>query len=62
MICKNNKTGHNFNYEFVSENLVNIWNPDPSFGTNGYSDIISYETWINDFTIIDKWRTITNNY
>jgi len=58
MICRNNKSGAHFNYEFVSENLVNVWNPDKKYGTNGYSKMITYDKWLNEYTIIDKWRTI----
>ena len=58
MICKNNKTKETFNYEFVGENLVNIWNPRQIYGTNGFSQVITYNTWLNEYTIIDKWSTI----
>ena len=58
MICKNNKTGAHFNYEFIGENLVNIWNPDKKYGGNGYSKMITYNTWLDDYTIVDKWQTI----
>jgi hypothetical protein len=58
MICRNNKSGAHFNYEFVGENLVNVWNPDKKYGTNGYSKMIMYDTWLKEYTIIDKWRTI----
>lgn len=60
MICKNNKTGKYFNYEFISENLINIWNPNKKYGTNGFSEIITYKNWLNNYTIIDKWKTINN--
>lgn len=62
MICKNNKTGDYFNYNFVGENLVNIWNPSPIYGTNGFSEIITYNSWLTEYTIIDKWRTIKASY
>lgn len=58
MICKKNDSDDYFNYEFVGENLVNIWNPNKKYGTNGFNEMILYGRWINEYTIIDKWRTI----
>ena len=58
MICKNNKTGEYFNYDFIAEDLVNVWNLDKKYGTNGFSKIIWYDTCVNEYTIIDKWKTI----
>ena len=58
MICKKNDTNNYFNYEFIGENLVNIWNPDKKYGTNGFSDIITYNTQLKEYTIIDKWKIL----
>ena len=56
MICKNNKTGKYLNYNFTGKdsNLIELWDPTAP----GYSEIIPYEKWLEDYTIIDKWKTI----
>lgn len=55
MICKHSDSGIYFIYKFVDKNTVEISNGD-------FSKNISYENWINDFFIIDKWRDILRDY
>jgi hypothetical protein len=52
MICKNIKTNVLYNYLF-SEGNVNLSNPnyDENF-------TVSYDEWLKNYYIIDKWKTI----
>ena len=59
MICKRLSDNKYFNYKFTGKNndFIQLSNPYPPEEFN----IIRYETWLNEYMIIDKWRTLSYN-
>ena len=55
MICKQIETGKYFNYRFLNNKEVEIDDSD------GFIKKLTYESWLNDYFIIDKWRYLTDN-
>ena len=53
MICsRNDNSKIRYNYEFIQEtDQVKIFNKD-------FYDVISYDEWIKEYFIVDKWKTI----
>lgn len=54
MICTrlNDKDLIRYNYTFLNEGKdVRVWN-------NDYEKIIPYDRWINEYYIVDKWKTV----
>ena len=54
MICsrKDDKELVRYNYKFIPEsNQVKIENKD-------FYDVISYDDWIEEYYIVDKWKTL----
>lgn len=51
MICGSLTTGEYFNYRFVGDDMVELWNL-----TRFY--IISYERWLEEYYIKDKWGSL----
>lgn len=54
MICVNNKTTIKYNYRFVENNSVEIWDGED------YTLEIPYEIWCKEYYIIDKWRCLND--
>lgn len=52
MICCNNKTKLRYNYRFVNEELVEIWDGED------YIKEVPYDDWFKEYDIIDKWRCL----
>ena len=50
MICKLLESNKYFIYKFIDKNTVEISN-------GNFSKNITYESWLNNFFIIDKWRS-----
>ena len=53
MICCNNKTKLRYNYRFVNEELVEIWDGED------YIKEVPYDDWFKEYDIIDKWRCLS---
>ena len=53
MICCNNKTKVRYNYRFVNEELVEIWDGED------YIKEVPYDDWFKEYDIIDKWRCLS---
>jgi len=49
MICQHNITGIKYNYQYVSNNQIRLWNPTCT------SFKITYDDWLKDYFIVDKW-------
>jgi len=54
MICKQIETGKYFNYRFLNKDEVEIDDFD------GFVKKLTYESWLNDYFIVDKWRCLTD--
>ena len=50
MICKHLESNKYFIYKFIDKNTVEISN-------GNFSKNITYESWLNNFFIIDKWSS-----
>ena len=49
MICKHSESNTYFIYKFIDKNTVEISN-------GNFNKNITYESWLNNFFIVDKWR------
>ncbi len=50
MICKHSESNKYFIYKFIDKNTVEISN-------GNFSKNITYESWLNNFFIVDKLRS-----
>ena len=50
MICKHSESNKYFIYKFIGKNTVEISN-------GNFSKNITYESWLNNFFIVDKLRS-----
>ena len=57
MICKRILDNRYFNYSFINENIVEVYDPYKPQDT----EKLLYENWLKNYIIIDKWRTIKIN-
>ena len=55
MICQDTEK-NKFNYEFIGDNLVKVWNPN-----NSQSKAISHDEWMKDYVIVNKWESLSMN-
>ena len=53
MICCNIETKLRYNYRFIPENIVEIWDGED------YTKEIPYSDWCKEYYIIDKWRCLS---
>ena len=53
MVCCEILTNIRFNYRFIDEDTVEIWDGED------YNQKISYRKWCQNYLIIDKWRDLT---
>ena len=54
MICKSIDTKLLYNYQFIKNNLVEIYDGEK------YKSEIPYEIWCKEYYIIDKWRCLSD--
>ena len=52
MICGSWITGEYFNYRFAGDDMVELWNLTTD------STFVSYERWLEEYYIKDKWGSI----
>ena len=51
MICRNNWTHNDYDYSFVECGQVLLENEYEQF-------FVNYEDWVNDYYVIDKWKSL----
>jgi len=53
MVCCNIETKLRYNYRFIKEKLVEIWDGED------YTKEVPYDDWCKEYYIIDKWRCLS---
>lgn len=54
MICRSWETKKDYNYKFIEDNKLELENDEDIF-------TVSYEDWLNEYYIIDKWNSLKLN-